>query len=95
MLATLARNTETAHRKYVQAFLKSGCQQIGALVSWPADLRKGRSHCGASLSSAFLGPGLSTQQGFLYSGRLQPKVGGASGSRCHDSATISVLACPL
>lgn len=60
VLATLARNTETAHQKYMQVFLESGCQQIGALISWPADLRKGRSNCGASLDSAFLGPGLST-----------------------------------
>lgn len=57
VLATVARSPATAHQKHVRAFLKSGCQQIGALVSGPADLRKGRSHCGASLGSAFLGWG--------------------------------------
>lgn len=69
MLATEARRSpETAHQKHVRAFLESGCQQIGTLVSGPADLQKGRSHCGASLGSAFLGCGLSTQQGHVAPG---------------------------
>lgn len=65
VLATVARSTATAHQKYAQDFLESGCQQIGALVSSPAGLRKGRSHGGANLCTEFLGPGLSTQQGYI------------------------------